>query len=73
MINFKKFFFYVIKPPNPAEHEFDGSSKEFLITDKLKNILKEIILDKNNISLKLFKIFEELSVELLSQKINSQF
>ena len=45
MINFKKFFFYVIKPPNPVEHEFDGSSKEFLITDKLKNILKDIILD----------------------------
>lgn len=57
MINFKKIFFFVVKPPNPVEHEFDGSSKELIITDKLKTIFKEIFFEKNNISYKVLKIF----------------
>ena len=60
-----RFFFFIVKPPNPVEHNFDGSSKEFNFKKKIFQILNDIIYLENTLSFKIIKLFSLLKSLLI--------
>ena len=50
------FFFLILKPPNPVDHHFDGSSKKFNLKKKILHNFEDIINFENNLKFKLFKL-----------------
>ena len=43
MQKFNELKFFLVKPPDPVDHNFDGSSKKFNLKHKIFKIFEDII------------------------------
>ena len=65
MQKFNKLKFFLVKPPDPVDHHFDGSSKKFNLKYKIFKIFEDIVNSENNLKFKFLKLLSIVKILLI--------